>query len=32
VHPALPVFAAAFTVLLFRGLLGPKVRAFLSEA
>jgi hypothetical protein len=32
VHPAIPVFAAAFTVLLFRGLLRPEVRTFLSEA
>jgi hypothetical protein len=32
VHPALPVFAAAFGLLLFRGLLRPEVRAYLSEA
>ena len=32
VHPALPVFAAAFSLLLFRGLLRPDVRTFLSEA
>jgi succinate-acetate transporter protein len=32
VHPAFPVFAAAFTLLLFRGLLRPEVRAFLKEA
>jgi len=32
VHPALPLFAAAFGVLLFRGLLRPEVRAYLSEA
>ena len=32
VHPALPVFAAAFSLLLFRGLLRPDVRSFLSEA
>jgi hypothetical protein len=31
VHPALPVFAAAFSVLLFRGLLRPDIRAYLSE-
>ena len=31
VHPALPVFAAAFGLLLFRGLLRPAVRAYLSE-
>jgi hypothetical protein len=31
VHPALPVFAAAFSLLLFRGLLRPEVRAYLSE-
>ena len=32
VHPAFPVFAAAFSLLLFRGLLRPEVRAYLSEA
>jgi hypothetical protein len=32
VHPALPVFSAAFGLLLFRGLLRPEVRAYLSEA
>ena len=32
VHPALPVFTAAFGLLLFRGLLRPEVRAYLSEA
>ena len=31
VHPAWPVFAAAFSLLLFRGLLRPEVRAYLSE-
>lgn len=31
VHPALPVFAAAFSLLLFRGLLRPEVRGYLSE-
>ena len=31
VHPALPFFAAAFGVLLFRGLVKPEVRAYLSE-
>ena len=31
VHPALPVFAAAFSLLLFRGLLRPEVRVHLSE-
>jgi hypothetical protein len=31
VHPALPVFTAALAVLLFRGLLRPEVRAYLSE-
>jgi hypothetical protein len=31
VHPALPVFAAAFSLLLFRGLLRPDIRAYLSE-
>ena len=31
VHPALPVFTAAFGLLLFRGLLRPAVRAYLSE-
>jgi FtsH-binding integral membrane protein len=32
VHPALPVFTAAFGLLLFRGLLRPDVRRYLSEA
>jgi hypothetical protein len=32
VHPALPVFTAAFGILLFRGLLRPEVRRYLSEA
>jgi hypothetical protein len=32
VHPALPFFAAAFSLLLFRALLRPEVRAYLSEA
>ena len=32
VHPALPVFVAAFGLLLFRGLLRPEVRTYLSEA
>jgi hypothetical protein len=32
VHPALPVFTAAFGLLLFRGLLRPEVRTYLSEA
>ena len=32
VHPALPVFTAAFGLLLFRGLLRPEVRSYLSEA
>jgi hypothetical protein len=32
VHPALPVFTAAFGLLLFRGLLRPEVRRYLSEA
>ena len=32
VHPALPFFAAAFSLLLFRGLLRPEVRAYLSDA
>ena len=32
VHPALPVFVAAFGLLLFRGLLRPDVRTYLSEA
>ena len=32
VHPAFPVFAAAFSILLFRGLLQPSVRGFLKEA
>jgi succinate-acetate transporter protein len=31
VHPAVPVFAAAFSLLLFRGLLRPEVRTYLSE-
>jgi succinate-acetate transporter protein len=31
VHPAAPVFAAAFGILLFRGLLRPDVRTYLSE-
>ncbi len=31
VHPALPVFTAAVALLLFRGLLRPEVRAYLSE-
>jgi hypothetical protein len=31
VHPALPVFAVAFSLLLFRGLLRPEVRVYLSE-
>ncbi len=31
VHPALPVFMAAFGLLLFRGLLRPEVRTYLSE-
>lgn len=31
VHPATPFFVAAFGVLLFRGLLRPEVRAYLSE-
>jgi hypothetical protein len=31
VHPAFPVFTAAFSLLLFRGLLRPEVRAYLSE-
>ena len=31
VHPALPFFVAAFSVLLFRGLLRPAVRTYLSE-
>jgi hypothetical protein len=31
VHPALPVFAAAFSLLLFRGLMRPEVRGYLSE-
>lgn len=31
VHPALPVFIGAFALLLFRGLLRPEVRAYLSE-
>jgi hypothetical protein len=32
VHPAAPVFVAAFGLLLFRGLLRPDVRIYLSEA
>jgi hypothetical protein len=32
VHPAAPVFVAAFGLLLFRGLLRPDVRTYLSEA
>ena len=32
VHPALPFFVAAFGLLLFRGLLRPEVRTYLSEA
>lgn len=31
VHPAIPFFVAAFSVLLFRGLLRPDVRTYLSE-
>lgn len=31
VHPALPLFAAAFSLLLFRGLLRPEVRTYLTE-
>ena len=31
VHPALPFFAAAFGVLLFRGLVKPEVQTYLSE-
>ena len=31
VHPATPSFVAAFGVLLFRGLLRPEVRIYLSE-
>lgn len=31
VHPALPLFAAAFGILLFRGLLRPEVRTYLDE-
>jgi hypothetical protein len=31
VHPAAPFFVAAFAVLLFRGLLRPEVRTYLSE-
>jgi succinate-acetate transporter protein len=31
VHPALPFFAAAFSLLLFRSLLRPEVRTYLSE-
>ena len=32
VHPALPVFTAAFALVLFRSLLRPEVREYLSEA
>jgi succinate-acetate transporter protein len=32
INPAFPVLACAFSLLLFRGLLQPQVRAFLSEA
>jgi FtsH-binding integral membrane protein len=32
VHPALPIITAAFGLLLFRGLLRPDVRRYLSEA
>ena len=32
VHPAIPFFLAAFGLLLFRGLLRPDVRTYLSEA
>ena len=32
VHPAVPFFVAAFGLLLFRGLLRPEVRTYLSEA
>ena len=32
VHPAAPVLTAAFGLLLFRGLLRPEVRTYLSEA
>ena len=31
VHPATPFFVAAFAILLFRGLLRPEVRTYLSE-
>ncbi len=31
VHPATPFFVAAFGILLFRGLLRPEVRDYLSE-
>jgi hypothetical protein len=31
VHPALPFFVAAFSLLLFRGLLRPEVRTYLAE-
>jgi hypothetical protein len=31
VHPATPFFVAAFGLLLFRGLLRPEARAYLSE-
>ena len=31
IHPATPFFVAAFGVLLFRGLLRPEVRTYLSE-
>ncbi len=32
VHPSLPFFVAALSLLLFRGLLRPEVRAYLNEA
>ena len=31
VHPATPIFVAAFGVLLFRGLLRPEIRTYLAE-
>ena len=31
VHPATPFFAAAFAILLFRGLLRPEIRTYLAE-
>jgi hypothetical protein len=31
VHPAIPFFVAAFGILLFRGLVRPEVRTYLSE-